>query len=216
MDSLRELSKRIDALTPTFYKFLIVDNGSSDPSIYNHLEIGGENWSGARTPINLGFGGGILFGIEACETPWVGWMPGNLKIDPSDLPEFISRVNFVSQSLVKAKRVRRTRLSSLKTNIAGLIQSAWLRKNMMDTGGTPTFCEKSFALSLKNPPQDYVFESFVLYSAIERGFLIKRPSIRYGERHFGESHWQNGLRAEVVLLGKIISSSKTWKDGKGI
>ena len=211
LESLEALLERIEGICESNFDFLIVDNGSSDENVFNRIKEGGQNWSGIRTHQNLGFGGGILFGIYSSNSPWVGWMPGNLKIDPRDLTSFISKIDFQPNTFVKARRVGRKTSARLKTLIAGIIQSLLLRKIMLDTGGTPSICEKEFISNLSNPPQDYVFESFVYYAAKNGGLDIQRPKIHYGERLFGNSHWQSGIGAEISLMRKIVLGSKSWR-----
>ena len=210
-ESLQVLLERIEKIEDTKFNFLIVDNGSTDPNLIDRITEGGHNWSAVRTPQNLGFGGGILFGIHECKTPWVGWMPGNLKIDPSDLVNFLIKVSFQPNLFIKALRVGRKPSARLKSYVSGLVQSLLLREKMMDTGGTPTICEKRFVTALNNPPMDYVFESYVYFAAIRAELYIQRPKIHYGARLFGNSHWQNGLRAEVSLMRKIVSDARSWR-----
>jgi glycosyltransferase involved in cell wall biosynthesis len=211
LESLEALLLRIEEIDDSNFDFLIVDNGSSDENVFNRIKNGGQNWSGIRTHQNLGFGGGILFGIHSSKSPWVGWMPGNLKIDPRDLTSFVSKVDFQPHTFIKASRVGRKPSAKLKTLIAGVIQSLLLRKKMLDTGGTPSICEKEFITNLSNPPQDYVFESFVYYAAKRDGLDVCRPKIHYGERLFGNSHWQSGILAEISLMRKIVIGSRSWR-----
>jgi glycosyltransferase involved in cell wall biosynthesis len=211
LESLEALLLRIEEIDDFNFDFLIVDNGSSDENIFNRIKNGGPNWSGIRTHQNLGFGGGILFGIHASTSPWVGWMPGNLKIDPRDLSSFVSKIRFQPHTFIKASRVGRKPSARLKTLIAGVIQSSLLRIKMFDTGGTPSICEKEFVSNLGNPPQDYVFESFVYYAAKRDGLYVSRPKIHYGERLFGNSHWQTGILAEISLMRKIVIGSRSWR-----
>jgi len=210
-ESLEVLTQKIEAIKDPHFQFLIVDNGSTDLGAISLIKNGGKNWSGIRTPKNLGFGGGILYGINKADTFWVGWMPGNLKIDPLDIPEFVSKIVFSWNVVTKAKRVGRPLIPSLKTLFAGIIQSTILQTKMIDTGGTPTVCTKDFILGLKSPPKDYVFESFILFKARNAGLTVQRLKINYGKRMFGQSHWQSGFLAELQLMQKIISSSGSWR-----
>jgi glycosyltransferase involved in cell wall biosynthesis len=192
--------------------FLLVDNGSTDPEVKALLKSGAEGWMSIRTETNLGFGGGILFGIAAAETEFVGWMPGNLKIDPREL-EVVLKNNLVGEvEFLKAWRIARGWLPQLKTFIAGLTLSLILGRRMYDSGGTPTVCKKSFISELRDIPTDYVFESFIFFQARQRGVKISRPRIHYGERAFGQSHWQRGIKSELSLMKKIVSSSRRWKN----
>lgn len=209
--SLKVLINEIEKADFTDGVFLIVDNGSTDNAL---LELEGRAIQGVeivRTEQNLGFGGGIKFGLNRALTEWVGWMPGNLKVHPSELSLFKPLLGSGNFDLIKASRKGRSFQANLKTFGAGLIQSVILRQMMFDTGGTPTFMRRSFLHHLEDAPNDYVFESYVLFRARRLKLRINRPKVLYGKRIFGESHWQRGIKAEFMLMKNIVSQSKKWK-----
>ena len=208
-DSLVSLSKLIAETSQPHFKFVVVNNGSSDDRIHEFLVHESIEFISAKE--NLGFGGAILFGAQTVDTQWVSWMPGNLKVRPCDVLKFLSDFDFKPNTFAKAKRIDRKKIDQLKTLIAGGVQSIILRTNMLDTGGTPTVCEKSFLLSLNNPPKDFVFESFTLFVARRQRMQIIRPAVPYGQRLYGVSHWQRGIRSEIQLMRKIIRSCFLWK-----
>lgn len=210
-ESLEVLIKWIQETPDDHISFLVVDNGSKDERISKLLSNPRSNWKGIRTDTNLGFGGGILFGVSKAETEYIGWMPGNLKIDPRDTPEFLKSVSFSEKNFVKARRVSRSKSAHIKTIVLGMAQSIFLRTPMFDAGGTPTICSKEFLLSLPNPPNDYAFESYVLFKARKAKMKISRPSVVYTVRKFGSSHWQKGLSSEIELFISIIKKSKKWR-----
>ncbi len=201
-------------LTNCHYKnmeFVIFNNGSTDRKVQEFLDVHSIHYRSLSNNQNLGFGGGIQYAINELESEWVGWMPGNLKVRPQDLLSILCDFNPSSGTFIKAKRINRGNIPQIKTWIAGLIQSCILRTNMFDTGGTPTFCEKSFISHLVDPPKDFVFESYTLFVARKRNLKVVRPKIPYGVRVFGNSHWQRGIRSEVQLMLKIINSSRKWR-----
>ena len=191
--------------------FLIVDNGSTNKL---SLKPDGSKIPGVdliRTELNLGFGGGIKFGLNKAETEWVGWMPGNLRVHPRELLSFRQIIRSNNFDFIKANRKGRSFLASLKTLGVGLIQSAITMRMMFDAGGTPTFMRKSLLHYLEHAPDDYVFESYVLFKARKFKLRIKRPKVIYGNRIFGHSHWQSGIKAEFKLSKNIFRQSKNWK-----
>jgi glycosyltransferase involved in cell wall biosynthesis len=208
--SMAILVKKIETIREPFLRFLFVDNGSSPKLHLDSPPEGSCEIALVRSDTNLGFGGGILYGIAQTTSNYVGWMPGNLKIDPCEVARMISHHNLEPNILLKASRSGRKIIPRVKTYFAGIVQSALLRKNMLDSGGTPTVCSREFISNLRNPPRDYVFESFVLYKARQMKMNIVRPNITYGTRVFGQSHWQRGLRSEVALLKLIYVASKEW------
>lgn len=211
VESLPKLLELLGEITSEETKFLLVDNGSSDPTVREMLMEKSDKWQSVRTETNLGFGGGILFGVESSKTEYVGWMPGNLKIDPREVVQILDSNLIAEVDFLKARRVSRGLIPRIKTFLAGILQSLLLRTRLFDTGGTPTVCKRSFFSNLKNIPTDYVFESFIYFQARKKGLQIKRPEIHYGERSFGQSHWQRGIRSEILLLMRILKSSRSWE-----
>ncbi len=209
--SLPTLLDLLGQITSKETKFLLVDNGSSDLDVRKMLAEKSDKWLSVRTETNLGFGGGILFGIASSDTEYVGWMPGNLKIDPREVVQVLDSNLTDEVEFLKARRVSRGWIPRIKTFLAGIAQSLLLKTMLFDTGGTPTVCKRSFFSDLKDIPTDYVFESFMYFQAKKKRLQIKRPEIQYGERSFGQSHWQRGIRSEIGLLRNILKSSRRWK-----
>jgi len=215
LDSARELVLLINQRKDEFQKkqisFLLVDNGSTDARI-------GEFGTTLDSPIfmerieqNLGFGGGILKAAKGSRAEWIGWMPGNLKVNPLIILDLLGHFRFEAGDVIKCKRIGRKIGGRIKTFTMGFVQSIYAGKNMMDTGGTPTICERRILLSMPNPPTSVVFESFVLYYARTLNLNVIRPKIPYGERKYGDSHWQKGLKSEFKLAQEILSQLKVWK-----
>ena len=210
--SLSTLLNLIEEQKSSRISYLIVNNGSTDSGIEELLNASSKYWKCKKVESNLGFGGGILEGIKTAETDWVGWMPGNLKIKPADVEKLVASLTFKPGTFTKCHRLRKSKSAKIKTLIAGLIQSVLTKSNLFDTGGTPTICERNFILGLANLPTDFVFESRTLFEARNKNLFIERPWIPYGERVYGSSHWQKGLRSELALMRKIWVSARTWKN----
>lgn len=212
LESLTTLLQLVEEQKSKRITYLIVNNGSTNKNIEHVLSRNSEYWKSINLDSNLGFGGGILEGLKAAETNWVGWMPGNLKIKPIDVEKLVASTSLESGTFVKCHRLRNSKSAKMKTFIAGLIQSVLTRKNLFDTGGTPTICERNFVLSLRNLPTDFVIESRMLFEARNHGLIVTRPWIPYGERIFGSSHWQQGIASEFSLMRKIWKSARTWEN----
>ena len=209
--SLQVLLERINELQNRQFSFLIVDNGSTESNVHEVLTGSTQSgWTYVKAKANQGFGGGIVYGINYCTTEFIGWMPGNLKVDPREVIETFSKIDLEQFDLIKAKRVERKSLPRIKTWIVGLTQSIILRCNMFDSGGTPTICRRSFILGLEELPNNYIFESYVLYQARLLNHRVIRPRVAYGSRKFGTSHWQRGFASELRLTFEILRASLTW------
>ena len=212
--SLEVLLRELGKINNEEIQFLLVNNGSTDMRVSEMLRQGISKLNFVESMDNLGFGGGIIFGISRTETKYVGWMPGNLKVDPKDVVKLLEIFTLDEKTIIKGFRTGRGLKEYFKTFFAGAIQSLILRSNMFDSGGTPTICTKKFISELEAPPTDYVFESYVLYHARKSKLKVVRPHIAYGKRLFGESHWQRGIKSEIKLLKLIYISSWGWARNK--
>lgn len=190
--------------------FILVDNGSHVPLRCdeavspNQLEI-------LRLEENRGFGGGIKAGVARARSEWVGWMPGNLKVMPSDVLLMEEHLLAERWTFIKARRGARPLDARIKTLAVGAAQSLAAGKALFDSGGTPTFIRREFAPMLHEGPDDYLFESFVMYRANQLSLCGPRPVVPYRSRRFGRSHWQRGLRTEVRMAREMVTSAVAWR-----
>jgi len=196
-------------------RLTIVDNGSDEAESLGHLaKISPELIKVVTLRENEGFGGGIQAGLRMSDSEWLVWLPGNMKVPPSVLRKFIDCVRSQdSNTLIKALRSGRSFGPRAKTFFASLAQSVVSGKLMYDTGGTPTALHKDNPLLqvLLNGPKDYSFESFALFVARLGGLKVVRVNVAYGDRLFGSSHWQSGLRSELRLMTNILKGIPTWR-----
>lgn len=194
-------------------KFLLVDNGSTDYSVIETLRAGGPNWTSIRVDKNIGFGGAIKHGVRSSRSAYIGWFPGNLRINTEELFVALENLNFGEDVVVKFRRNRSQISDRLKTLAFGLIQTLFTGSNLMDSGGTPTITTRRLAHVLVSlvSPNDYTFESFAfLFFRLSR-LRVVRPRIKYGPRTHGSSHWQRGLKSEFLLLLTTLKGAVTWK-----
>lgn len=211
LQSLEVILEEIRKAQEVSGRFLVVDNGSTDPRVGELLgEAGKIGVESVRSERNLGPGGGVKLGISLASTDWIGWMPGNLKVFPADVLELTKNVDLDGADFIKARRVNRPLVDQLKTLAVGLAQSLVARQNMLDSGGTPTLIRERFAHFLFPGPDDYLFESYSLYVAQRLKLRISRPKVIYRERRFGVSKWQTSTQAEVELFRRMLKAPRGW------
>lgn len=215
MENLKAFISEVSKINLKEPCFLLLDNGSDQSLIEglsSNLTLKDTSWEIIRTEKNLAFGGGILFAAKHIKEDFVCWMPGNMKVKPSDAVDLITKKEYKDEKvLVKAKRINRPLLDFVKTKIFGLIASVYFNKYMYDMGGTPNIMSKKLLLKISNPPKDFSFDAFIYYFAKLNNIDIQRPKISYTKRLHGKSHWQNGLSSELYLTKSILSSKTQWK-----
>jgi hypothetical protein len=192
--------------------FYFIDNGSKNLEFKEWLSaINYENIKVLTIAKNIGFGGGAKFILENIPNKIRGYMPGNYKVKPASLTHLVPVVaNLKDFEVLKATRSGRPMMDKLKTFIVGILTSAYFRKNLMDSGGTPTLVSERIASRFLQGPNDYSFEAFFLYMARSEKFSVIRVPVVYGSRLFGKSHWQSGFKAEITLFLRIVRQKKSW------
>lgn len=195
--------------------FILLDNGSDNDQMLNYQNENFSNsqcWEIVKSEKNLGFGGGVKFCSKQVDSEFVGWMPGNMKLDPLDVFNLFNENKSNDKDfLLKAYRSDRPFLDHIKTLIFGVTATLLTRYNMFDAGGTPCLTSKKLFNKLNNMPNDFTFDIFVLYFFRFNNLKVIRPKIKYTTRMHGKSHWQDGLLSELNFAFSTLSSLKTWK-----
>jgi hypothetical protein len=193
----------------------LVDNGSDEAESLRHLaDMAPERIKVVTLKVNEGFGGGIQAGLRLADSEWLVWLPGNMKVRPSGLLNYIDYVRSQdTNTLIKANRSGRSFAPRAKTFLASVAQSVLSGTRLFDTGGTPTALHKDNPLLkiLLNGPKDYSFESFALLMARLEGVKVVRLNVVYGDRLHGSSHWQSGLVSELKLMTSILMKIPRWR-----
>jgi hypothetical protein len=213
IENARKILDDIMRLNLSNIDFYFFDNGSKNPEFTQWLStIQNKNIKILEVEENLGFGGGAKYLLENIPNDIRGYMPGNYKVQPSSLIDLESLVGDPRNlEVFKATRSGRSLIENLKTQAVGLVTSVYFKKNMMDSGGTPTLISGKFVEVFQNGPDDFSFEAFLLYVSREKNFRVTRAPILYGSRLFGSSHWQSGLKSEIKLLSRIMSQRNQWR-----
>lgn len=212
-ENLDLILDEISTLKIRDFDFHILDNGSK---ISKNLEMEKkyklENVYFHRSEQNLGFGGGCKYLLSKMHNEYIGWMPGNYKVHPSELLKIEKLFEETSPpTFYKALRTSRNPVSTLKTTLGNLLISIFFRSKIRDSGGTPTIVHNSIKPILLLGPNDYSFEAYSLYMSRLLDWSSRRSYINYLERAHGKSHWQNGLMSEIKLTKVILSQKPNWR-----
>ena len=166
------------------------------------------SWEVIRIDKNQGFGGGVIHASEFINKDFIGWMPGNMKLNPKEVYELFIEQNIAdSNTLIKGKRINRPILDSFKTYIFGIFASIYFRTNLMDAGGTPNMVNSKFFNYKHLLAEDVSFDIYVYYFFRKLGKVL-RPKISYTTRVHGKSKWQKGFISEIKMTINIFKKEK--------
>ncbi len=210
--NLKDLVEEIANCRGLLVDFYILDNGSNDLELTAYLDsITLPNVKTITLKDNLGFGGGVKHILQCIENDFIGWMPGNGKVNPKSLIDI--EHSFQGEGncqAFKANRSKRRTSENFKTLLVGLLISIYFRANLFDSGGTPTIIKRDFVGYFLKGPNDFSFEAFSMLTIRKLNLNLIRTSVPYGSRSHGKSHWQRGFKSEIALLIRILSQKREW------
>lgn len=164
---------------------------------------------------NKGYGYGILKGLQACSGEWIGWIHADLQLPPEafiDFYEYLNEKAFNDRILLKGLRKNRPVSDCLFTFGMSVFESVWLGKFLWDINAQPTLVHKSFFMTWKNPPHDFSFDLYVLYTAMKQKLNVVRIPVIQKKRVKGNSSWNDGkLSARLNLIYRTLIYSKELK-----
>lgn len=195
-------------------EIIVVDNGSTDGSwtLLQELIAGKPLFRAHYLERNLGYGGGILAGLQVARGELLGWTHADMQTSPADV--FFGLELFDqngSDIFVKGLRKNRPFMDRFFTWGMGLFESWYLQVKLWDINAQPTLFSRAFYETWKSPPSDFSLDLYAFYWAQKQGLKIKRFPVMFPPRLHGQSSWNTGLRSKVRFIKRTLHYSSQLK-----
>ena len=198
---------RCSVLLENKVELIFVNNGSKDNSIevLDKIKIQYPQIIVLNIKKNIGYGHGILNGLNATSGEVIGWCHADLQTDPNDFLKAIKYFKYSAQdNYIKGKRKNRNFYDNLYSIGMSLIATFLLRGFYWDINAQPTVFTKKFFKKWKNPPVDFSLDLYSYYMANKYQVNIIRFFVTFEERLFGQSSWNNNIISKINLAKKTI------------
>ena len=209
-ESLPELIKKIQDLTIDI-NFIIVDNGSTDGSTEYLQRIETKlntNVSLYFIDQNKGYGHGVYTGLKLAKTKFVGWIHGDFQFNFESLEKSVS---FFSNNIVgnrfyfyKGIRTGRSLLDRFFSYFMGVLATMILKNKYYEINAQPTIFSRELLNYITSPPNNFSFDTYVFWLAVEKGFVVKRELYSFPPRKYGLSKWDFGLISKIKFSISLI------------
>lgn len=200
-------------ITRTDIEVILVNNGSTDTSAAVLTELAPQYSQFLRIvhiPSNQGYGFGILSGLRAATGEYIGWTHGDLQTPPADV---IRGLDIIEMSAtphtlyVKGNRVGRPLFDRFFTFGMGVFETLYLRSWLYDINAQPNIFHRNFFTTWDNPPYDFSFDLYVLYTAKKANLQVIRFFVPFLARQHGHSSWNTGLTSKWKFIKRTITFS---------
>lgn len=191
-------------------ELILVNNGSTDNSekILKQSEKKHSFIRTLRLEKNIGYGNGIWAGLKDAKGEFVGWTHADLQTPPKDVLrglDIIMEQNAPKKSFVKGKRINRSLFDAFFSFGMGFFCSLVLGKWLYEINAQPSIVHKSFLEKISNPPKDFSFDLYALYTAKKLGMNIVRFEVTFFQRIHGKSSWNTGIAGKLKLIKRTIA-----------
>ena len=191
-------------------EIIIVDNGSTD---YTHQKIINSKLFKKKKIIflkiekNIGYGYGIMTGVNAANGNYIGWCHADLQTEPIDiLNAYIKNLNVIENELCVIKGLRKNRnfFDSMFTFGMSFFVSIIFLKKINDINAQPKIFPKTFLNYLKGYPKDFSLDLYFLVMAKINGYKIINHDVIMKKRLYGQAKGGGSLKGKIKLIKRTF------------
>lgn len=189
---------------------ILVDNGSTDdsPQVLTKLLPQYLGCRSVRVEKNIGYGFGILSGLNAAKGDILGWTHADMQTDPKDALHGLALFEkHGSNIFVKGRRYGRPIADVVFTLGMSIFETLLLRKPLWDINAQPTMFSRHFFQTWQNAPYDFSLDLYCYYQARCKDLNIHRFPVKFGERAHGVSHWNVNWAAKRKFIRRTVDFS---------
>jgi glycosyltransferase involved in cell wall biosynthesis len=186
------------------FELVAVDNGSRDKTgeILRGLADGGLPVRIVRVDVNEGYGNGVLRGLAAARTPWIGVIPADGQVDAEDVVRLYEAVRHV-KGRVLGKVRRRFRMDGVKRKVvSGLynvfVWMLWPKLGSIDVNGSPKILQREYLPLLDLESKQWFLDPEIMVKAHYLGVRVLEMNVFARMRGNGLSHVRPSTCLEFV------------------
>jgi glycosyltransferase involved in cell wall biosynthesis len=213
------VSTLTDALETAGFDFqlVLVNNGSNDctPELISDLVNSDPRLKSVTVEKNLGYGWGVIRGLEEADGEWIGFMDGDAQIAPGDVVRFLESVSD-DYDMVKVRRLER-RDGIIRSSISEvyiIFFSLLFGISIYDINAKPVIFKRELLDIFKLKSRDWFIDAELMLKFDYLGLSIREVPVLFRKRIAGRSHVKPGTVIEFLLniaryrFGKELSQ---WK-----
>ena len=192
-------------------EIIVVENGSTDDSLHkikNHPIYENNFIRLVEIKKNLGYGYGIMAGINKSTGQYVGWCHADLQNNLEDIYN-IFKENYdelkKKRVFLKGKRLNRSTIDYFFTFGMSVLVSFLFKCKLSDINAPPKIFPRKFLDFINEPPNDFSLDLYFLLTARLNNYkIIERPLVIY-KRVAGEAKGGGTLFTKIKLTLRTLN-----------
>ena len=192
-------------------EIIFVENGSTDNSLFkikNHQIYKNNSITLVEIKKNLGYGHGIMAGINKSTGEYIGWCHADLQNNLNDIYNiFEKNLDELKRqkTVLKGKRTNRSILDNFFTFGMSMLVSFLFKYKLTDINAQPKIFPKNFLKMLENPPLDFSLDLYFLLIAKINNYKILENPITVHKRVAGKAKGGGSLLAKIKLTSRTLN-----------
>ena len=185
---------------------ILVNNGSTD----NSKNVFDEKTKGSTQNIkvlnirqNIGYGHGIISGLNIAKGDVLAWTHADLQTGPKDVVSAYKEFKKHNdpKMVIKGKRRNRSLIDSFFTWGMQVYCSLKLKSKLNDINAQPKLFSRIFYQAhFSNAPMDFSLDLFLLFKATK----IKTIDVFFRDRKFGEAKGGGTIKGKLKLIKRTL------------
>ena len=156
---------------------------------------------------NIGYGHGIMAGVNVASGNYIGWCHADLQTEPIDiLNAYTKNLNAIENELCVIKGLRKNRnfFDSMFTFGMSFFVSIIFLKKINDINAQPKIFPKTFLNYLKGYPKDFSLDLYFLVMAKINGYKIINHDVIMKKRLYGQAKGGGSLKGKIKLIKRTF------------
>ena len=191
---------------------VLVENGSTDNSkeVFKRelTKVNPEIFKLNIVPKNMGYGYGVLSGLEAASGRVLAWTHADMQTDPADVLEALKVYNQCNDpyTFVKGKRKNRNWLEVVFTFGMQVIANIALKVKLDDINAQPKLFSREFFVRFiqSKAPHDFSLDLYALCMAKKHCNYILEIPVMFNKRMHGEAKGGGSWKTRIKLIKRTL------------
>jgi polyisoprenyl-phosphate glycosyltransferase len=205
LEEFRRLSKKYPA-----FELICINDGSKDKTVETFNKL----IQTAQYPFlkfisylpNAGYGHAIMTGVRAAQGDVISWTHSDMQTPIEDV--FVAYSVYLSSAdkkiLVKGWRINRSLSQVIMSFGMAAIASVILHRRLSEINAQPKLFPRDMLDLLKDAPEDFSLDLYLLCAAQNNGYKIKTIKVRFPGRLHGQSSWSGTMQGKYKTIWRSI------------